>query len=95
MILIEEDFSLTSVPRWFLALRSTPARMYSIPPHRNRTINAVQLVIQPASIAHHLALHISSPDGRRHSATIRTGHFHLLRNVATLLVELLFLFVHL
>lgn len=69
--------------------------MYGVPPHGNWTINAVQLVIQPASVAHHLALHVSSPDSRRHGTAIRTGHFDLLRDVATLLVKLLLLLVHL
>lgn len=84
------------MPGWLLAFRSTSARVYGIPSHGNRTINTVQLVIQSTSVADHLALHVPPPDSGSHGAAIRTGHVDLLRRyVATLLVELLFLIVHL
>lgn len=47
--------------------------------HRVRPVNAVQLEVQPASIANHLTPDVPPPDGGGRGTTVRTGHVLLLR----------------
>lgn len=53
--------------------------------HRVRPIDAVQLEVEPASVAHHLALHVAPPDCRRGGAAVGARHI-LRRRCARVLV---------
>lgn len=85
----------TSMPCRFLAFGSASACMYRVPSHGNWTIYSMQFIIESTSVTNHFPLHIPSPNGCSHGAAICTRHINLFRHITTVLIELLFLVLHL
>ena len=85
----------TSMPCRFLAFGSASTCMYRVPSHGNWTIYSMQFVIESTSVTNHFPLHIPSPNGCGHGTAICTGHIYLFRHITTVLIELLFLVLHL
>lgn len=65
--------TLTSAHR-LVALGPPSARVNRVATHRVRPIDAVQLKVQAARVADHLAAQIAAPDRRRQGAAVRAGH---------------------
>jgi hypothetical protein len=91
--LLPTFLSLTSSAR-LVALGPSSPRVYRVPSHRVRPIDAVQLKVQPTGVAHHFSAHISSPNRCRRCATIGAGHV-LLRAIRVLVIVQLAGLLHL
>lgn len=57
-------------------LRPSASRMYGVPPHCVRPVDAVQFEVQSAGVAYHLAFDVPSPDRRRPRTAVRAGQVH-------------------
>lgn len=65
-------------PGGLIALWATPPRMDRVPSHRVRSVDTVQLKVQPAGVADHLAADVPPPDGGRGGSAVGARHILLL-----------------